>query len=441
MEEEDLDQFSDDDKMYRNLDDFDLFELNEEERAELNAVVNRGSDSESGDELDDENLPLVYHRRPRFEWTGGEYTPPPQDENVRPKYSRRAGPVRVIDSSITPLECFGLYYTDKVFEDLVKYANENARQRIQREPEKNKGEWKALTVDELKVFYGLLIMKDIIKLDRDHHYWHQGGDHFLLYTRFGQVMSRDRFFQIKRYLYFVDPQAPVNGEDRLHKIRYKLNAVRSNFQNEYVPHEHVTVDEPMVPFKGRLGFKQFMREKPVKFGIKLWVCADAVTAYCYNLEVYTGKHGPQVHRLMGLSARVVIGLTKPIHNFGHIIYTDNFYTSPVLAKYLAGQKTYLCGTMRHNRLGYPADIVKTNAEVRRLPRGASEWRQCEDPHMIATAWKDKRMVYYLSTIHAPEAAEPQFVTRREKDGREVQLPCPPTVTAYANYMGGVDKLD
>ena len=69
-----------------------------------------------------------------------------------------------------------------------------------------------------------------------------------------------------------------------------------------MPHEHVTVDEEMVPFKGRLGIKQFMKDKPVKFGIKLWVLADSVTAYCYNLEVYTGKHGQQINRLMGLSA-------------------------------------------------------------------------------------------------------------------------------------------
>ena len=101
----------------------------------------------------------------------------------------------------------------------------------------------------------------------------------------------------------------------------------------------------------------------MKFGIKLWVLADAVAAYCYNLEVYTGKHRQQINRLMGLSARVVFGLTKPIHNFGHIIYTDNFYTSSILAKYLVSRKTYLYGTMRPNHLGYPADIVKTTAEA------------------------------------------------------------------------------
>ena len=63
-------EFSDDD-VYDNLgkNDFDLFELTEEERAELaNAFKD---DSESGDELDDENLPLFF-TRPRFEWTGGD---------------------------------------------------------------------------------------------------------------------------------------------------------------------------------------------------------------------------------------------------------------------------------------------------------------------------------------------------------------------------------
>ena len=66
------DQFSDDD-VYDNLgkNDFDLFELTEGESAELaNAFKD---DSESGDELDDENLPLFF-TQPRFEWTGGEGT-------------------------------------------------------------------------------------------------------------------------------------------------------------------------------------------------------------------------------------------------------------------------------------------------------------------------------------------------------------------------------
>ena len=38
----------------------------------------------------------------------------------------------------------------------------------------------------------------------------------------------------------------------------------------------MTDDEAIVPFKGRLGFKQFMKDKPIKFGIKLWVCGGSL---------------------------------------------------------------------------------------------------------------------------------------------------------------------
>ena len=64
----DSDQFSDED-VYDNLgkNDFDLFELTQEERAELANAFN--GDSERGDELDDENLPFFFTRS-RFEWTG-----------------------------------------------------------------------------------------------------------------------------------------------------------------------------------------------------------------------------------------------------------------------------------------------------------------------------------------------------------------------------------
>ena len=57
----DSDQFSDDD-VYDNLgeNDFDVFELIEEERVELTNAFK--DDSESGDELDDENLPLFFYR-------------------------------------------------------------------------------------------------------------------------------------------------------------------------------------------------------------------------------------------------------------------------------------------------------------------------------------------------------------------------------------------
>ena len=60
VEYNDSDQFSDND-VYDNLGEnyFDLFELTEEERVELANAFKDDSES-SGDELDDENLPLFF---------------------------------------------------------------------------------------------------------------------------------------------------------------------------------------------------------------------------------------------------------------------------------------------------------------------------------------------------------------------------------------------
>ena len=42
---------------------------------------------------------------------------------------------------------------------------------------------------------------------------------------------------------------------------------------------------------------------------------------------------------------------------GHILYTDNFYTSPTLAAHLLENQTYLCGTVRLNRRHIPKELV------------------------------------------------------------------------------------
>ncbi len=62
------------------------------------------------------------------------------------------------------------------------------------------------------------------------------------------------------------------------------------FAAECVIHKECTVDEAMIPFKGRLGMKQYMKDKPTKWGIKVFVLADAHNGYVKNIQVYTGKN-------------------------------------------------------------------------------------------------------------------------------------------------------
>ena len=146
-ESSDADEFSDD-EFYANLpeNDFDLVELNKEERRQVDEEIYNAESEESGDELDDDNIPLFYNR-PTFEWTGENYKPTNADNRNRPPvFTRRSGPVRIFYvSSVSPTTMWQLFYTDGMLQNLVEYANEYHQLRKEQEPEKNKSDWKELT--------------------------------------------------------------------------------------------------------------------------------------------------------------------------------------------------------------------------------------------------------------------------------------------------------
>ena len=66
--------------------------------------------------------------------------------------------------------------------------------------------------------------------------------------------------------------------------------------------KHVSIDEAMIPFKGRSALKQYLPLKPIKRGFKVWVLADSVTGYASKFEVYTGKKGNAVEEKLGEEA-------------------------------------------------------------------------------------------------------------------------------------------
>ena len=141
---------------------------------------------------------------------------------------------------------------------------------------------------------------------------------------------------------------------RLGKIQPIIDSLQQSFQSVYSPGKDASVDEAMIPFKGRSSLKQYMPLKPVKRGIKVWALADASNGYMSNFQVYTGRQGNSVEK--GLGTNVVTTLTKPYVNSFRHVYFDNFFTSTDLLLELERSNLYGCGTMRINRKGFPADL-------------------------------------------------------------------------------------
>lgn len=107
--------------------------------------------------------------------------------------------------------------------------------------------------------------------------------------------TRTRFKNIQRYFHAANttqnPPRNQPGHEKLVHVRTIMETIQENFKHQYNAHKEVSIDEAMIGFSGRLGFKQYVPLKPTKHGIKVWVRADPHNGFMNDFQVYTGKEG------------------------------------------------------------------------------------------------------------------------------------------------------
>jgi len=118
----------------------------------------------------------------------------------------------------------------------------------------------------------------------------------------------------------------------------------------------IYVVEVMIPFMGKLTIKAHMPDKPVKFGVKLYILCDSKTGYYKNFTMYAGKDDSAVGNV-GKTGAVVIELVEDIFHPNHYLYVDHFYTNPILFKPLNERGILATGTSRSKK-NYPSGELK-----------------------------------------------------------------------------------
>ena len=93
----------------------------------------------------------------------------------------------------------------------------------------------------------------INRLPEVQHYW--ARDARLHYAPIADRISRLRFEEINRYLHFVDnttfPSRGEQGYQRLQKVQPVIDAIRERCLKAYRPRAENSIDEAMIPFKGK----------------------------------------------------------------------------------------------------------------------------------------------------------------------------------------------
>ncbi|KAJ8333996.1 hypothetical protein SKAU_G00413150 [Synaphobranchus kaupii] len=221
----------------------------------------------------------------------------------------------------------------------------------------------------------------------------------------------------------------ANTRDPLNKIRNVFNALTSAFKRSFIPYKDLCVDESLMLWKGRLGFRQYIPSKRHRFGIKFFVLCDVVTGYVQDMVIYTGATTSiESVEGLGVSGSVVMTLLAPHLGKGHVLYVDNWYSSPTLFQHLLHQGTGACGTVRLNRRGMPTFPKK-------MKRGEVTFR--ENGTQLAVKWQDKRDVNFLTTVHPSSMAQSGRLDHFTGEPK-VKPAC---VLDYNKKMGAVDRAD
>ena len=207
-----------------------------------------------------------------------------------------------------------------------------------------------------------------------------------------------------------------------------------------MPQKYVAIDERMVKSRHRSGFRQFIKDKPPKWGIKLWVLADSSNSYTVDFNIHIGKAAGQTIGEHGLGYDVVMRLMAPYFGKGYHLFVDNFYSTLTLFKHLYDQGVAATGTILPSRRSFPPALKNSQEWAKGRERGSMRW--VRDPPCLVPQWVDNKVVSMITTVG--NANEQGQVTRRVRtDGRwgEILVKQPQIFKTYNMKMNAVDRSD
>jgi Transposase IS4 len=365
--------------------DADADSSSSEEEEEKKGAASAAGNDEWTSVLHDIVLPLPRLRHER--------QPPPLDE--------------------TPLQLLQRFLPRSLMEEFAQHTNTAAPHG-----------WRPTTAAELYAFLGAHLFMGIDRLPRTERYWSATFGHPLLTSLF----SRDRFKQLLRFFRVVVMDEAAAERDPLPSIRSLAAKLNASFAAHATPSQRLTLDEAIAAYKGRSPIKQYIPSKPHKWGYKIYCLSS--DDYLLRFEVYAGKEERSAD---GATFDTVMRMLQGYEDKAHILFTDNWFTSPALLLALQQKGIRLCGSVRRNRKGMPAI---TNEEVNALGRG--EWIQRQKGDMSLAVWRDRKTMWLLYNHCSPSQAA--SLERWSEAGNKVCVGCPKAIRDYFYGARSVDVL-
>ncbi|KAK7140748.1 hypothetical protein R3I94_013126 [Phoxinus phoxinus] len=346
-----------------------------------------------------------------IDWTSS----PPRRARKPKKTLQTTGITKYASSHAKDIKStFELFLTEEILKIVLEMSNVEGRHVFAEE-------WTDLDLADIQAYIGVVILAGVYRANHEAmaSLWHPDSGRGI----FRAVMTLKTFKKISRIIRFDDKQTRISlsVNDKLAAIRVVWNKWAERLPMMYNPGPNVTVDDFLVPFRGRCPFRQLKPSKPTKYGIKIWAVRDSKTSYVWNMQVYTGK-SVSGNQEKEPGTRIVLDVTEGLE--GHTIFCDRFFTSLALSQELLKRRLTMVGIIDKNKPELPPALLATKGRA----CFSSMFGFTETHSLVSYCPKKGETVLLLSTLHRDASVS-------SRDDKK------PTIILDYNKSKGVDNLE
>jgi Transposase IS4 len=282
-----------------------------------------------------------------------------------------------------------------------------------------------LTVPDFMLYLAILIGFGIHKLPSVRYIWSR--NRYLRIDGLSKLMTRDKFLEIHRFLHL--PPDIETSENLFYKVTKFLWKLRANCEKNFIPYQDVSVDEATPRSQHRTRAKSRTKHKNVPFGIDIKCLVCSVTVYMFTFTFFKMKE--LVLNGCSRTTSLVYFLCSKLPGGGFRIWVDNFYNSPILARFLWRHfGDYVSGTWRAN-FGVP-DLLKSARVPKEYCSYTLHKGDGDDFRLLGIKINDNKIFYFLTSWLVPILYDIGGIYNKLRLA---------IIHEYNKKKGGVDRFD
>jgi Transposase IS4 len=347
---------------------------------------------------------------------------------------------------------------DSIMDIFVHFTNAVARESRRLRAQKRFQKWVDVDKAEMAVFFAIVAYLGIVKIQNRKAVWYTNS--IFHQPWISRRMSLKRFECIIAALNAANSHRMSNAEflelndhNPFWQVCALVDICNTNCARYWHMGRLMSLDEAVIPFKGRHRARCYNKAKPAKYHLKKFGLTCAKTGYNYAHYFYQGKSETRPANVPATAWPIItlLDVCPELHQHNRVLAVDNWFTSCTALVECCRRGVEMVGTMRPSRLSlesskngtFPLVGVLRDAKANRGDYVCFKTQTSVGTFICdhyVTTWQDKEPISILST-YPPYKGTCLRKVLEDEGWTEQGFVRPSVFSDYNSAMGGTDLHD